>query len=202
MPFHQAAVAGDHPGAVVDQVVAEARRSDDARPSPCRPPSRSPGPAGRWSSRRPASSKFSGMAGAGAAELAEVADVVHASAAHSRSGAAARRSASSHGRPTARSGRGRASRAAAGSNLRKRVNSTVAASAMPIGMPGWPELAASTASIASARIALASISGVAAMIGRGFLLGARARGSFVVCGRSRQHPRLPACRAIPQMPIP
>ena len=35
------------------------------------------------------------------------------------------------------------------------VNSTVATSAMPIGMPGWPEFAFSTASIASARIALA-----------------------------------------------
>src|SRR3546814_9969645 len=44
---------------------------------------------------------------------------------------------------------------AAGSNFRKRENSTVATSAMPIGMPGWPELACCTASIASARIALA-----------------------------------------------
>ena len=36
-----------------------------------------------------------------------------------------------------------------------RVKSTVATSAMPIGMPGWPEFAFSTASIASARMALA-----------------------------------------------
>ena len=36
-----------------------------------------------------------------------------------------------------------------------RVNSTVATSAMPIGMPGWPDLARSTASIARKRIALA-----------------------------------------------
>src|SRR3546814_1456369 len=34
-------------------------------------------------------------------------------------------------------------------------NRTTAASAMPIGMPGWPEAAASTASMASARMALA-----------------------------------------------
>src|SRR5262245_52489706 len=34
------------------------------------------------------------------------------------------------------------------------VNSTVAMSAAPIGRPGWPDLAASTASIESARIAL------------------------------------------------
>ena len=32
---------------------------------------------------------------------------------------------------------------------------------MPIGMPGWPDFAASTASIASARIALASCLSVA-----------------------------------------
>ncbi len=43
----------------------------------------------------------------------------------------------------------------AGSNFRKRVNRTVAMSAAPIGRPGWPDFACSTASIASARIALA-----------------------------------------------
>ena len=35
------------------------------------------------------------------------------------------------------------------------MNSTVAMSAMPIGMPGWPDFACSTASIASARSAFA-----------------------------------------------
>ena len=35
------------------------------------------------------------------------------------------------------------------------MNSTVATSAMPMGMPGWPDLAFSTASMASARMALA-----------------------------------------------
>src|SRR5262249_60786308 len=35
------------------------------------------------------------------------------------------------------------------------VNSTVAISATPIGMPGWPDFACSTASMASARMALA-----------------------------------------------
>ena len=42
-----------------------------------------------------------------------------------------------------------------GSNFRKRVNSTVAMSAQPMGRPGWPELAFSTASMARKRIALA-----------------------------------------------
>ena len=35
------------------------------------------------------------------------------------------------------------------------MNSTVATSAMPIGMPGWPDLAACTASMARARMAFA-----------------------------------------------
>ena len=35
------------------------------------------------------------------------------------------------------------------------MNSTVATSAMPMGMPGWPDLAASTPSIASPRMAFA-----------------------------------------------
>src|SRR5438105_14874727 len=44
---------------------------------------------------------------------------------------------------------------------RCRFHSATAISAMPIGMPGWPDLAASTASIDSARIALASSTSVA-----------------------------------------
>ncbi len=43
----------------------------------------------------------------------------------------------------------------AASNLRKRDHSAVAASAMPIGRPGWPDFAFSTASMASARMASA-----------------------------------------------
>src|ERR1700679_1790016 len=43
----------------------------------------------------------------------------------------------------------------AGSNFRNREKSTVAASAMPIGMPGWPLFAAWTAAMERARIALA-----------------------------------------------
>src|SRR5690606_9248069 len=43
----------------------------------------------------------------------------------------------------------------AGSNFRNFEKRTVATSAIPIGMPGWPELAACTASMESARIAFA-----------------------------------------------
>ena len=81
-----------------------------------------------------------GMAGARAAELAEALDVRRSSAVRSRSDGAARRSASSRGRRRARSGRGRASSGSAGSCFRYSVHSTVAASAMPIGMPGWPRI--------------------------------------------------------------
>ena len=43
-----------------------------------------------------------------------------------------------------------------GSNFRKCENRTVATSAIPIGIPGCPELACCTASIERARIAFAS----------------------------------------------
>ena len=42
------------------------------------------------------------------------------------------------------------------------MNSTVATSAAPIGRPGWPDLACSTASIAKARMALAIWAGATA----------------------------------------
>ena len=153
--FHQAAVAGDDEGAVIDQLVAVDgvqmplgdRHADRHR--------QRPGRAGRWSTSTPASSKFSGWPGARAAELAEALDVVDRRPRVAGQVEQARRSASSRGRPTARSGRGRAIADRPASNFRCRVNSAVAASAMPIGMPGWPLLAASTASIARARMALA-----------------------------------------------
>lgn len=46
---------------------------------------------------------------------------------------------------------------ALGSNLRCFSNRTVATSAMPIGMPEWPELAAATASNVKVRMAVAFI---------------------------------------------
>src|SRR5215469_12860230 len=55
---------------------------------------------------------------------------------------------------TKRSRSGQAGSAA--ENFRNCANRTVAASAIPIGRPGWPHFAASTASMASARSALAS----------------------------------------------
>ena len=73
--LHQAAVAGDHPGAVIDQIVAELgvevplgdRHADRHRePLPERP-------GGRLDA---VEQEILGMAGAGAAELAEAADVV------------------------------------------------------------------------------------------------------------------------------
>src|SRR5215212_3780593 len=49
---------------------------------------------------------------------------------------------------------------------RCRVQRATAISAMPIGMPGWPDLAASTASIANARIELASSASLAFVVTR------------------------------------
>ena len=64
--LHEVAVGGDHVGAVVDDLVARAGCSagpGTSRPSPCRPRSRFPGRAGRWSSRRPGVRKCSGWPG-------------------------------------------------------------------------------------------------------------------------------------------
>ena len=96
-----------------------------------------------------------GMAGGGRMELAEALASPRSPCRHGRSGRAARRAASSRGRPTARSGRGPASAGRRHRTCGSGVHSAVATSAMPIGMPGWPDFAASTASIASARMALA-----------------------------------------------
>ena len=160
--FHQAAVAGDDIGVVVHQRVAEAgiqhplgqRHADRVRQALAERA------GGGLDARRMAIFR---MAGRAASRAGGNSSAPRASCPDSRSGRAANRAASSRDRRRARSGRGPASRGAAGSNFRKRVNSTVATSAMPIGMPGWPEFAASTASIDSARMALArSRSGTAA----------------------------------------
>src|SRR5918994_5067413 len=66
---------------------------------------------------------------------------------------------------------------------RWRFQSATAISAMPIGMPGWPDFAASTASMASARMELASSASVALAvteesIGSGKLYSAHERASL------------------------
>jgi hypothetical protein len=61
---------------------------------------------------------------------------------------------------------------------------------MPIGMPGWPDLAASTASIASARIALA-ICASEARSARGRLSAAVASGIREPAGETQRGFRRP-----------
>ena len=96
-----------------------------------------------------------GVAGGVRAELAERLQVARSSA-DSRSDAAASTAASSRGRSRARSGRGPAIADCRDCACRWSLHRTSAMSAMPIGMPGCPELAFWTASIARARMALAS----------------------------------------------
>src|SRR5689334_5740531 len=80
-----------------------------------------------------------------------------------------------------------------GSNFRNFWNSTVATSAMPIGMPGWPESACCTASMARALMAFARSRGAAAcsvIFSRGtggFLNGAQHDGdpNFRQCAKAR-----------------
>ena len=101
-----------------------------------------------------------------AAELAEAPDVVERdrrlaepsrsprSPPASRSGAASTTAASRRGRSRARSGRGSARSDPAGSKRMTRFQSVYTSGASAIGVPGWPELAACTASIDSVRMVL------------------------------------------------
>ena len=97
--FHQAAVAGDDEGAVIDQLVAIDRvqmplgdRHADRH--------RHALPSGPVVTSMPGSSKFSGWPAVGRAELAEVLDVVERRPLVAGQVEQARRSASSRGRPT------------------------------------------------------------------------------------------------------
>ena len=137
-----------HIGVVVDEVVAEARRSGCARPAPCRPRWRCPGRAGRWSSRCRRHGRTSGWPGGLAAELAEALELVDR---HVLVAGQMEQRIEQH-----RAVAGRQHEAVAVGPVRVGgdrtsgtcVNSTVATSAMPIGMPGWPEFACFTASMA------------------------------------------------------
>src|SRR4051794_41007326 len=78
---------------------------------------------------------------------------------------------------------------------------------MPIGMPGWPELAAWTASMARARMALASSRGSTAISSLGSAGRAGcARGFLYRRGRARQPARMRRLfgrdRDRPQRPLP
>ena len=74
------------------------------------------------------------------------------------------------------------------------MNRTVATSAMPIGMPGWPDFAFSTASIASARIALA-ISALETAV-RGAMTFILGRTFLVDQARAERRPRSTSLRII------
>ena len=65
MPSIRSPSRDDHPGAVIDQGLAEPRGQHAVRPAPCRPRSPGPGRAGRWWSRSPGCSPYSGWPAAG-----------------------------------------------------------------------------------------------------------------------------------------
>ena len=153
-PLHQAAVAAEDVGVVIDDLVAELRgqhalgerHADRVADALAERPGR------RLDAARMAAL---GMAGGAAAELAETLDLVDR---HVGIAGQVQQPVEQHRAVPVRqrrSGRGRANPGPAGRSAGTCVNSTVAMSAMPIGMPGWPDLAFSTASIASARSALA-----------------------------------------------
>jgi hypothetical protein len=144
--FHQAAVAGEHVGLVVDQPVAEARcqvalgnRHAD-------------GVGDALTQRTGGGFDAGGVAvfrvTCGArTDLAEVLQLLDG---HVLVAEQVQQRVKQHGAVTGRQDEPvavRPVRASCGSNLRKCENSTVTISAAPIGRPGWPELAACTASM-------------------------------------------------------
>ena len=155
--LHQAAVAEEHPGVVVDDLVpgtVEGQRElllRERHADRVREPLAERAGRGLDADRR---SRARG--GPRCARRAGGSSGARRCRAGSRSGAAPNRAASSRGRSRARSGRGRPSAGLPGLCFRKSRQSTSAMSAMPIGMPGWPELARCTASMLRARMALAS----------------------------------------------
>ena len=109
---------GDHPGAVIDQRLAEARGQHALG-------ERHADRGGQALAERPGGGldrrmlAVFGMPGGGRVQLAEALQVVDRPCRRGRSGAAAHRAASSRGRPTARSGRGPAS-----AGRRRRISGT------------------------------------------------------------------------------
>ena len=152
--FHQAAVAGQHIGVVVDEVVAEGgvhdalgdREADRIAEALAERAGRGLDAGGM---------AVFGMAGGLGAELAEVLDLVDG---HVLVAEEIEQRIEQH-----RAVAGRQDEAVAVGPVRvvrdrtsgTLVNSTVAMSAQPMGRPGWPELAFSTASMERERIALA-----------------------------------------------
>ena len=152
--FHQAAVAGQHIGVVVDEVVAEGGVHDALAE---READRIGEALAERAGRRLDAGGMAvfGMAGGLRAQLAEMLDLVDG---HVLVAGQIEQRIEQH-----RAVAGRQDEAVAVGpvrGLRDRisgsgVNSTVAMSAQPIGRPGWPELAFSTASMERKRIALA-----------------------------------------------
>ena len=175
--LHEIAVGGEHVGVMID----DRREMRGQHPLGERHADRGRDPLPERTGRRFDADRVAvfGMARRLRADLAEGLQIVDRQPLcrrRRRSDREARRAASSRGRPRARSGRGRASAGSAASNFRTSRKSTVATSAAPIGRPGWPLLAFSTASTARNRIALAMESWLGARRHGGSpLLGSRFR---------------------------
>ncbi len=153
--FLQIAVAGDHIDLVIDQILAEAGIEMALPPAPCPPHWRCPGPSGPVVVSMPGAWPYSGWPAVRLPTLAETLQLIDR---HVRIAGEIEQRIEQH---RAMAGRQHETvavgpvRDAAGSNFRKRENRTVAASAMPMGRPGWPDLAFSTASMESMRMTLA-----------------------------------------------
>jgi len=127
---------------------AASMRSASAKPTRRRRPGRAAG--GRLDAGRDEASGWPAFSN----EAAGSASIRRGSSPRSRSDRGGRRGAPSRGRPTARNGRGRAT-----ADRRDRISGSARTAPCDvghaIGMPGWPDLAFSTPSMARARIAFA-----------------------------------------------
>ena len=151
--LHQAAVAGHGVGVVIDGAVAEAGVHEalgqghaDGVGQPL-----AEGPGRRLDARRVA---VLGVAGGARPELAEVLQLIEG---HVLVAGEVEQGIKEHRAVARREDKSVAVRPLGrpGIELQERVKRTVAASAMPMGIPGWPDLAFSTASAAKKRMALA-----------------------------------------------
>ena len=152
--FHQAAVAGQHIGLVIDEVIAEAGCQMALGNGKAHGIGKAlaQGPGGGFNACGMAIFRVARGLGA---QLPEVLEIAPASCPCSPSETAANTS-NMEPWPAERMKRSRSGQwGSPASKLRNWVNSTVAKSAAPMGRPGWPELAFWTASMLSARMALA-----------------------------------------------
>ena len=149
-PLHEIPVGNQREHPVILPAPGTARGAP-VRRWPFPPSSPPPARAARWSLRRPGSRRSRDGPGCGSPTAGSRGG--RRGSPDSPRDAAGRRAASSRGPRRGRSGPGPANPDRSGQVLRYRLQSTQAMGAAPMGRPGWPDFAFSTASMPSPRMA-------------------------------------------------